>query len=253
MRFEELRPDPLRIPPNAASRALDRVACSAVRSRTRLRALAERRLRLGGPRQAGAHERRRRAVDREPRVLPVSGWAIPARADRHARRSDRDRARNLDRIPGGSEFEIEFIGLAEVDAEGKLRAVIRFDSDDRAAAFEEAERRFLAGEAAATADRRLSSRCGGAITRRDWEAMRRCFADDGGPRSPHCCGLGRADRRRARGIAARDGRALARRAVETVPDSRPGTATGRVAIDPHVRQRSARRWAVRGPQRRASG
>jgi hypothetical protein len=48
-------------------------------------------------------------------------------------------------VPGGSEFEIDLIGLAEVDADGKLRAVIRFDADDRGAAFEEAAR-FLAGK-----------------------------------------------------------------------------------------------------------
>ena len=80
--------------------------------------------------------------------------------------------------PGGSEYEIEFIVLFETDAEGKLRAAIRFDADDRVAAFEEAEKRFLAGEAAPIGGQAPFAAFGPAYRRRDWEAMRRCFADD---------------------------------------------------------------------------
>jgi hypothetical protein len=80
--------------------------------------------------------------------------------------------------PGANEFEIELIGLTEVDADGKLCKAMRFDPDDRAAAFEEAERRFLAGEAAPIGGQAPFAAFGPAYRRRDWEAMRRCFTDD---------------------------------------------------------------------------
>jgi hypothetical protein len=76
-RFAELRPDPLRIPPNAASRA------------------REPRLPVRGSQQDRAGERRRRDVDRE---RPVRATDIGrARADRDGRRSDRARVCAVDR------------------------------------------------------------------------------------------------------------------------------------------------------------
>ena len=51
--------------------------------------------------------------------------------------------------PDGGEFEIDLIALVEVDAAGRLVAVVNWDPDDRRAAFDEAHARFVAGEAGA--------------------------------------------------------------------------------------------------------
>jgi class 3 adenylate cyclase/Pyruvate/2-oxoacid:ferredoxin oxidoreductase delta subunit/tetratricopeptide (TPR) repeat protein len=50
--------------------------------------------------------------------------------------------------PDGEVFESEFILLTEIDEGGRLTASINFDPQDRRAAFDEAQARFLAGEAA---------------------------------------------------------------------------------------------------------
>jgi len=48
----------------------------------------------------------------------------------------------------GDTFEGEFLRLIEIDADGRLRATIHFDPEDRHAAFAEAEARSVAGETA---------------------------------------------------------------------------------------------------------
>jgi len=53
----------------------------------------------------------------------------------------------------GAAFEFEFLRLIEVDADGRLRATIHFDPEDRDAAFAEAETRRAAGDAAGRAAR----------------------------------------------------------------------------------------------------
>ena len=68
--------------------------------------------------------------------------------------------------------------MTEVDAAGRIRASIRFDPDDRAAAFAEAGARFVAGEAGASGGQAPIVALYGAVTRHDWEAVRGCLADD---------------------------------------------------------------------------
>jgi len=48
--------------------------------------------------------------------------------------------------PEAGAFEIDKLGIVETDAEGLIRAVVLFDVDDRAAAFQEAFERFVFGE-----------------------------------------------------------------------------------------------------------
>jgi hypothetical protein len=69
-------------------------------------------------------------------------------------------------------MELEHLRLTEVDAEGRIRASIRFDPDDRAEAFAEAYTRFAAGEAAGGGHTPIAAFVH-AIARRDWEGMRR--------------------------------------------------------------------------------
>ena len=107
-----------------------------------------------------------------------------------ARRPDRDQPRHLGGASSGIEYEIEFIVLFEVDAEGKLRAAIRFDPEDRAAAFEEADIRFAAGEAAAIGGQAPFASLTGTSNRHDWETMRRCFTDDVFIRDHRTIGIG---------------------------------------------------------------
>ena len=166
-------PDPLRVPSNAASRtrevADDTAALRAIVSDDFVwedrgkRAL----LRGGVDQYIQSMEFIRSRGGRVRRE-----W-IGARGDRIAI----ERV-VLTGIGDSGEFEIELIGLAEVDAGGKLRAGMRFDPEDRGAAFEEAEKRFLAGEAAPIGGQAPFAAFGPAYRRRDWEAMRRCFADD---------------------------------------------------------------------------
>ena len=155
-RFEELRPDPMRIPPNAATRASDRsYEAWKARDWDALHALAspdfvfedrsKRALVTGGDEmwlennrflQGGSFERERIATAGDRIVL------------------DRGLMKNA---PDGSPVEREHLRLTEIDAEGRIRADIRFDPDDRAVAFAEVHARFAAGEAAAMEGRRRSS------------------------------------------------------------------------------------------------
>lgn len=50
------------------------------------------------------------------------------------------------------EFGVEMLGVAEIDTDGRMTAHVLFDPDDVAAAIEELDARYLAGEAAAHAD-----------------------------------------------------------------------------------------------------
>ncbi len=178
-RFAELcaERDPLWIPPNAASRAIERIVA------------------LDGDRAAQRpllsddfvfDDRGKRALTSGGAELWVQTVAFyrseggRATRERIATRGDRI---ELVRItwsgpPGANEWELERIVLHEVDAEGRLRAVIRFDAEDRDAAFEEAEVRFLAGEAAEVGGQSPFLDLRMALRRRDWEAMRRCFTAD---------------------------------------------------------------------------
>ena len=80
--------------------------------------------------------------------------------------------------PAESPVEREHLRLTDVDAAGRIRASIRFDLDDRAAAFAEAHARFVAGEAAATGGQAPLVALSVAMARHDWETLHGCLAPD---------------------------------------------------------------------------
>jgi ketosteroid isomerase-like protein len=92
--------------------------------------------------------------------------------------------------PDGGEFEIDLVSLVEVDAAGRLVAVVNWDPDDRPAAFAEAQARFVAGEAASAPAQAAILALDRALTRRDWLAFRACLADDLVYRDHRKLGLG---------------------------------------------------------------
>jgi hypothetical protein len=142
-RFESLRPDPLRIPPNASTRANDRWwALAEAGDWDAIRALTE----------GMAFEDRRRLVR-------IAGGGEPLLADtRHLWESGWRPMRTLlatagDRLSlermlwtldaGGQASEIEVLKVAEVDAAGRIVAYLIFDPSDRAAASEELFERWV--------------------------------------------------------------------------------------------------------------
>jgi ketosteroid isomerase-like protein len=80
--------------------------------------------------------------------------------------------------PNTGAFEIEFIRLVEVAADGRLVANVKFDVEDRRAALAEAHARFVAGEAAANGGQTLFLALARAFARHDWEAFRACLSPD---------------------------------------------------------------------------
>jgi hypothetical protein len=151
-RFAELAPDPLRIPPNAASRLGDRLqAARRARDMAAHRALAAR--------DFTWEDRGRRALIGGDVEMWISStqfnWAQPGfQSESELIGTVGDRLA-LERTTwtGGSEgtgFENVRVRvrLLEVDATGLCRAVILYDVEDRSEAFAEAQRRFLVGEAA---------------------------------------------------------------------------------------------------------
>jgi class 3 adenylate cyclase len=176
-RFEELRPDPLRIPPNAATRARDRThEAQKAGDWAALRALASPDFKF--------EDRGKRALvsgdvemwienNRLGQLGSVARELIGTAGDRIA----------LERTvwtvgPDANPVEVEHLRLTEVDADGRIRASIRFDLDDRAAAFAEAHARFVAGEAAATGGQAPLVTLSVAMARHDWETLRGCLAPD---------------------------------------------------------------------------
>ncbi|MGH7286719.1 MAG: hypothetical protein ACREI8_01710, partial [Myxococcota bacterium] len=179
-RFEELRPDPLRIPPNAATRAADRIrTLLAEGDWPALRALTTR--------DFAFDDRRKRAllsgdVELYVRNLQVVRSYPNLKNTRELLGTLGDRI-SVERVvytggPEGSAFEGEFLLLTEVDAAGRVRILIHFDPEDRAAAFAEAQARFVAGEAAGIPGQAAVSALVGAVARHDWAALRACFTDD---------------------------------------------------------------------------
>jgi len=148
-RFEQLRPDPLCVPPNAASRALDRwVVCTKAHDWNGLDALfapevlwedRRRLVQLKGDREtalASAKELMQRDIDYSMTLVATAG-------DRRAlvRRVYRG---NLD----GGRFEVEILRLVEVDAEGRIVTTIGFDPQDRRAAAKELRERYARSDEA---------------------------------------------------------------------------------------------------------
>ncbi len=79
--------------------------------------------------------------------------------------------------PEGGAFEFERIRVLEIDEEGRFRRAILFDPDDRPAAFDEAHARFVAAEGAAGGQAPIAAlfRAAGLG---DWETVRASLAPD---------------------------------------------------------------------------
>jgi hypothetical protein len=141
-RFAELRPDPLRIPPNAASRIWERmVAVSEARDWEALRALCA---------PIAFDDRRpsfRISVDCEAFVANME-WVVETgfrpRSTLLATASDRLMLqRNVWTVhEGGHDSEVHALEVIEVDAEERIVAYVLFDPDDRRAASVEMLERF---------------------------------------------------------------------------------------------------------------
>jgi ketosteroid isomerase-like protein len=146
-RFEELRPDPLRIPANLATRAQERqAALAAAGDWDAVRALHSPRL-VFDDRRSGL----RTTVDGEaylaglrwgrPGPTEVTATVLATAGDRLELRHNR-----FTRTEGGTLlFEVDTLALAEVDADGRLESIILFDPDDRAVAEAELFERYVAG------------------------------------------------------------------------------------------------------------
>ena len=177
-RLEQLRPDPSRIPPNAATRACDRwLECIVAADWDALQALCapiefEDRRRLN--RTTGACD----MVVASSKVISKLG----GRASRSVLATSGDRL-SLERVlwtadDAGAVSEVETLQITEVDAAGHVVAAIVFEPDDRRAAFDELLARFAAGEAAASGGQAPVNALVHAFTRHDWESLRACLADD---------------------------------------------------------------------------
>jgi hypothetical protein len=179
-RFEELRPDPLQIPPNAAARAADRIReCLAAGDWPALRALTtpdftfdDRRRRALVSGDVELYVRNLQVVRSYPN-LQITLELLGTVGERIS----------IARVaytggPEGSAFEGEFLLLSEVDAAGRVRTVIHLDLEDRGLAFVEAHARFAAHEAAGSPAQAVMSELVSAFTRHDREALRACFAPD---------------------------------------------------------------------------
>jgi hypothetical protein len=179
-RFAELRPDPTRIPPNAAWCARERYHGHVMaRDWEGVGALASG--------DFTYEDRRRHAlVTGDVEVLIRSAQEImswPRLGTSNARLGTAGDRIVIERevLTGGPDtgaFEIECIRLVEVAADGRLVAWINFDPEDRSAAFAEARERFVAGEAAAIGGQAPIAALSRAFTRHDWETVRGCLAPD---------------------------------------------------------------------------
>ena len=135
------RGDPLRIPPNAASRASERL--EALITAGDWEALRE----LCAP--VAMDRARTSSCARE--TMLANARVIAARAAlAHARRDGGrpPRARRLLFSGPPSSFEIENLLLTEVDTDGRICAAITFGLEQRAAAYDELSARLAHGEAA---------------------------------------------------------------------------------------------------------
>jgi hypothetical protein len=187
-RFEALRADPLRIPPNAATRWNDRwCVLGEARDRDALGALY-------APGVVFDDRRRLLGTTGDRETALVNAWHIwepeGIRIDRTLLATAGDRlALERWRMCGGgpgADFEIELLGLTEVDADGLALAWICFDLDDHAAASTELGDRHLRATRTATVRKFADGRTAG----RDLARLRASFADDFFFRDHRRTGLG---------------------------------------------------------------
>ena len=191
-RFEELRPDPLAIPPNAARRAGERIG--EIRTRgdwPALRALVAPDFRFDDRRK---HTLLSGDVELYVRNLEVVR-SYPALNVRFVPLATAGERLSLARLsyagdPEGGAFEGEFLLLLEVDAEARLRASLHFDADDRAKAFAEMQQRFVAGEAAGVGGQAPIATLIQAFNGRDWAALRAVLAEEAAVLDRRTLGLG---------------------------------------------------------------
>jgi ketosteroid isomerase-like protein len=182
-RFEELQFDPLRIPPNAATRVCDRSSAA---------------VRIGDWAAVAAQvsddfvyeDRGKRALvsgDVETWISSMQFVATQPGIRMHnefiATMGDRIALEHMSWSSrgdhtGDADFDLDKIRLFEIDADGRIRASLLFDEDDRADAFEEASLRFAAGEAAAFGGHAELLAFIEAFRRREWSEARALFADD---------------------------------------------------------------------------
>jgi ketosteroid isomerase-like protein/tetratricopeptide (TPR) repeat protein len=193
-RFEALRPDPHAEPSTAATRVRDRIAAAFPRRDwDALRALVAA--------DFVYDDRGKRALVCGDVDTWIDSMKFNAQPGFHAGSTPigaiGDRLA-LDHVvwfgkPGGDAFEIERIRVLDVDAEGKLRAAIFFDPDDRAAAFAQAQACFLAGEGAVVGGQEPTARVFSAFDAGDWAGLRAVMAPDASFHDHRRLGLGALD------------------------------------------------------------
>jgi class 3 adenylate cyclase/ketosteroid isomerase-like protein len=165
--------------PNRATAAADRVqAAFDAGDWSALRALASTRFVFD--------DRRRQSLvrgDVDPWIANMQGMrAKGSRSDRTLVATAGDRVA-LEHVvqrgaPDTGRFEIEFLLLTAIDADGRLLASITFDPADRAAAFEEAGEWWVAGEAAGLRGLATIARFRRAFDAHDLDAFRECLAPE---------------------------------------------------------------------------
>jgi ketosteroid isomerase-like protein len=178
-RFEELRPDPLAIPPNSASRTQEAVSkAREAGDWDGIRALC-------APGMVFRDHQRGAQVDGDREALVGTNRSIGRRGRRVATwlATMGDRLA-LSRVRfssdwQGTEWEVELVGLYEVDAQGLILRNDSFSVEDRAEAFAEMEHRFVAAEGAESAAAQAPIVAfDEAFRRRDWKALRAVLSDD---------------------------------------------------------------------------
>jgi ketosteroid isomerase-like protein len=154
-RFEELRPQARRLE-NAAGRVVERYqACFSTHDWTALaELLADDIVADDRRRVVNAGVRRGRDVYIADMRAAVEVGAETTSASVVATRGERlalAHARAFNRGSPPGEVGAEWLGIAEIDADERIVAIVVFDLDDIDAAFAELDARYLAGEAAAYA------------------------------------------------------------------------------------------------------
>jgi len=143
-RFEELRPDPLRVPPNAATRTWDRwCAAAAAGDWDAIAALYHPSYRWDDRRRLIRVATDFAGTLENDRFVAEVGWRpvrtlLATAGDRLALQHVLWRTGE-----GGSDSEVETLQLSEVDGEGRFVSSATFDPEDRDAAFFELGRRYL--------------------------------------------------------------------------------------------------------------
>jgi hypothetical protein len=192
----QLAGDPLVIASNAATRAADRQwELARARDWEALRALCSPALVFDDRKRLA---RTRGGVEMLLASLRTFRWErlalertpIATAGDRVALEHRRWRGQAGD----AGEFESESITLTEVDAGGRIVAMVMFDAEDRAAAFDEARTRFLAGEAEPVGGQHAAATMNRAIARMDWTALRDSLTEDFEMRDLRTLGHGRLGR-----------------------------------------------------------